>query len=190
MYSSISDYDLQLLISNDRNQSAFQELYNRYWDKIFASCNNRLQDVEAAEDIVQDIFISLWQHPNLPQIQNLSAYLFQATKFSVIKYLNRISRYDSINPLEFGVLDRLDQMDLNEALNYKEMHYILMQGVEQLPPQTKLIFRYSRIDHLNSKEIAEKLEISPRTVENQISKALKVLRKILRNTQNFIIFLF
>ena len=190
MYSSSSDYILQQRISEDRDRSAFEELYARYWDKIFAICHNRLHDVEASEDIVQDVFISLWQHNDLLQVRNLSAYLHQATKFSLIKYLNRVSRYDTVDPYEMGVLDKLDQIDLNEALNYKEIHSLLMDGVEQLPPKTKLIFKYSRIDHLNSQEIAEKLDISHRTVENQISKALKVLRNILRNTQNFIFFLF
>ncbi|MCA5006621.1 RNA polymerase sigma-70 factor [Sphingobacterium bovistauri] len=190
MYSSYSDYDLQVLITKDRNQSAFEELYNRYWDKVFAICNNRLQNVEASEDIIQDVFISLWQHQDLQGVSNMSAYLYQATKFSIIKYLNRISKYDTVDPQDIGFFDRLDGVDLNEMINYKEIQAILMDGVNQLPPQTKLIFQYSRIDQLNSKEIAEKLDISPRTVENQIGKALKVLRKILRNTHNFIFFLF
>lgn len=190
MYSSLSDYDLQLLIAENRNKSAFEVLYARYWEKVFTICNNRLQDAEAAEDIVQDVFISIWQHSNLQKINNMSAYLYQATKFSVIKYLNRVSRYDTVDPQNMGFLDQLDYLDLNDALNYKEIHSLIMDGVEHLPPQTKLIFKYSRIDHLNSKEIASKLDISPRTVENQIGKALKVLRKILKNVQTFMFFLF
>lgn len=190
MLSTKTDYDLQLMIYEDRDKSAFEELYNRYWSKIFAVCYNRIQDHEISQDIVQDVFVSIWQHKTLHEINNLSSYLHQATKFSIIKYLHRRSKYDSVDPQEVGVLDRLDNIDIEEALNYKHIQALLMDGVEQLPPQTKLIFKYSRIEHLNSKEIAEKLDISPRTVENQISKALKVLRNILRNIQNIIIFLF
>ena len=190
MFKSKSDYQLQEEIFKNRNESAFEALYSRYWEKIFVICQNRLKDEDISSGLVQDIFISIWQHKNLLDVHNLEAYLFRATKFSIIKFLNRASRVDRIDPQESGYFDMVDDMDISDALHVKEIQSIIFQEVEKLPTQTKLIFKYSRIDNLNSKEIAEKLDISPRTVENQISKALKVLRNVLKNTRIIIFFTF
>ena len=159
-----------------RESGAFQEIYERYWDSVFARCNNRLHDPEAAKDLVQDIFMSLWNHPDIRSIRNLEAYILQATKFSILKYIHKAARYQSMDQQLPGILDQALSQDLHEALDSKYLKDLLFQEVERLPERTRVIFKYSREEHLNSKEIAEKLDISPRTVENQISQALKKLR--------------
>lgn len=186
-YSSASDIELQSLVKGG-DEHAFREIYDRYWDKVFVICNNRLHQTEAAQDIVQDIFLSLWEHPDLTKVQNMEAYLFQACKFSVIKYVHKSSRYDSIDSQMVGLLDRVVEMSIDEALHIKFLQDIIFQEVERLPKKTAIIFNYSRKEHLSSKEIADKLNISPRTVENQISHALKELRIFLKNLKTFMIF--
>ena len=186
-YSSLDNLTLQKLIRAG-DQEAFKIIYERYWDKIFVMCNNRLPQTDIAEDLLQDIFVSLWKNPKLDEIQNLEAYLFQATKFSIIKYLNRSSRVEYIDHTSYGLLDRIEELNLDDALNSKELQQLIFQEIERLPEKTKIIFNYSRIDNLNSKEIAEKLNISPRTVENQISKSLKHLRIFINNLKSLLFF--
>lgn len=186
-YSLLPTLELQLLI-HAKDELAFRTLYDRFWDKIFVICNNRVQNVEAAQDIVQDIFLSIWTHTDIRTVQNLEAYLFQATKFSVIKYFNKSARYTNVDHQLLGMLDRVEDVDIDEALHSKFLQELIFQEVERLPLRTQIIFNYSRKEHLSSKEIAEKLDISPRTVENQLSFALKQLRIFLRTLKTFIIF--
>lgn len=169
---SLSIKELQILIKS-KNHRAFEELYNRFWDKLFAICNNRIQNDEIAKDLVQDIFISLWNNEKIESIDNLDAYLFQACKFSVIKQLHKQCRYDNISSTEIGLIDKCSDFDLDDVLHVKMLENLLQMQIEKLPTRTKIIFNYSRNENLNSLEIAEKLDISHRTVENQISFALK-----------------
>lgn len=186
-YSILSDVDLLISI-NEKDQLAFQELYNRYWDKIFVVCHNRIQLYEVAQDLVQDIFLSIWTHKNVLTIENIEAYLYQSTKYAVIKYLQRASKIEHVETDKLGELEKLHALDISDALHSKMLQQLLFQEVQKLPARTKVIFEYSRIDHLDSKEIAERLQISPRTVENQISQALSALRKFLKNMKMFMIF--
>lgn len=171
-----------------RDQSAFRELYDRYWEGVFARCNNRIRDADATQDLVQDIFLSLWNHPDIREIKNLEAYISRATKFTIIRYLHKTARYQSIDQDAPGSLDKIMDQDIHEALHSKFLQDLLFQEVERLPERTRVIFKYSRQEHLNSREIAEKLDISPRTVENQISQALKKLRHFLKNLHCWILF--
>lgn len=184
---SLSSKDLQILVKS-KNHKAFEELYNRYWKKIFVICNNRLQNADIAQDLVQDIFISLWNNENVDSIENIDAYLYQSSKFAVIKELHKQIRYDNIAPTEIGILDKVAEFDLNEVLDAKLLDALLQVRIDMLPAKTKIIFNYSRKDNLNSKEIAEKLNISHRTVENQISFVLKELRNFLQKVKSIIIF--
>ena len=186
-YTILSDKDLLTSI-HFKDQLAFQELYNRYWEQIFVICNNRLQLYEVSQNLVQDIFLSIWTHKNLLIIENIEAYLYQAIKYSVIKYLHRSSKIDLMDTNDMGCLDVLYESDISDAIHSKLLQNLLFQELKKLPPKTQIIFEYSRVQQLNSKEIAEKLQISPRTVENQISKTLSSLRKFLESIKIFMVF--
>lgn len=186
-YSLLPTPALQKLVHH-KNEEAFRAIYDRYWDKVFVICNNRVQHMDIAQDLVQDIFLSLWTHADLSAIENLEAYLYQATKFSIIKHFHKSNRYTNVDHSVIGILDRVEEVNLDEALDSKFLQELIFQEVERLPLKTQIIFNYSRKEHLNSKEIAEKLHISHRTVENQISYALKQLRIFLRTIKTFIIF--
>ncbi|SUJ26178.1 RNA polymerase sigma factor [Sphingobacterium spiritivorum] len=184
-YESIPDSELLLYLA-EKDHTAFTELYTRHWKVVYAICLNRIKEPAIAEDLVQDIFLSLWTHAQPQNIRNLEAYLFQATKFSIIKHINKSQKHLYTN--EHGLFDQLEDYNLDEVLHYKWVKELIFQEVEKLPLKTQLIFRYSRQDHLNSKEIADKLDISPRTVENQISKVLKILRKVVKTIIFFAFF--
>lgn len=187
MYKNLEDSILLSLIAN-KNPDAFHELYKRYWDRVFAVCLNRVGDQTLAEDLVQDIFLSIWLHKDLEKVLNIEAYLFQAVKFSVIKNFHKASRESTLDPSQIGLLDGMLDMSMEDVIHSKILQELIFQEVERLPERTKLIFIYSRLENLSSLEIAERLDISPRTVENQISNALRFLRNFLRNIHSFMFF--
>lgn len=130
-----------------------------------------------AEDCIQDVFLSLLNHKNPASIENLNAYLTKAVKYAILRSVYKYNRTqyleeypDDIEIMEYSIEDAIEEKMLLENLFNK---------VEELPKQCRIIFKSSRQDHLSNDEIAKKLNISKRTVENQLSKALKVLRKYL-----------
>ncbi len=170
--SQRSDSDLlESLRSGDYR--AFEEIYARYWARLFKSANNLLRDQEQSIDLLQEIFVSLWIKRESVTIENLSAYLYGAVRFQVSNHIRhqkiRESFFDEVKALSlrFETQDRYDIVELEDVLD---------KGINRLPRKCREIFRLSRYEHLSHKEIADRMGISARTVENQIGIALKRLR--------------
>lgn len=164
---------LALLTTGD--ESSFEALYQRYWKKMFIIASNRLDYPEDAEEIVQDIFVSLWhRRATLKHDLNLAVYLAVSVKYRVIKALGkqRLQRryVDSL----LGDI-RMDD-STQEWLAFEELQEQLAAYVAQLPEKCQLVFRLSREDGLSQRQIAEKLGISEKTVESHLGKAFKTLR--------------
>jgi RNA polymerase sigma-70 factor (ECF subfamily) len=159
---------------------AFEEIYQRYWKQLYSISFKGIRSREIAEEIVQDIFTSLWEKKDVNCIENLAAYLQTAAKYKVINHIHRemtkrvyMKTFQEApkqyaNPTEDLVL--LD--DLNDALE---------REIKKLPEKRQLIFKLHRQQHLSMKQVASQLGISEKTVENQLSKAVKVLRLSLRH---------
>lgn len=170
-----------LLAKNDT--LAFTEIYNRYWKKILVVAYNRLKNNEEAEDITHDVFASLWSNRGKSKIECLENYLATAAKYSVLAKIKRKERQRLYN----RSLEQAPVFDLpvEASLHYKKILETVQREIENLPQKCKLIFKYSRDEGMATKQIAGKLNISPKTVENQINKALKQLR---RSAKTFIHF--
>lgn len=172
-YLSYQDEELLYLLSQN-DKEAFTELYNRYWHKLFGIAYNRLQEVAPAEDIVHDVFTSIWVNRGQVKIEQLENYLATATKFAVLakirKKTSERTYLDSLNSTP--VIDPA----IERSLHYKKILELVKQEVETLPEKCKLIFKYSREQGKPVKQIAEELNLSPKTVENQLGKAIKQLR--------------
>lgn len=163
---------LELLSKSDK--IAFTELYIRYWQKLFVIAYNRLNEVQAAEDIVHDVFINLWKNREKTEIDCLDNYLASVTKYMVlakIKYRARERMYS--NSL---YQNTVFETSAETSLHYKRILEIVKNEVEKLPEKCKLIFKYSRNEGMPVRQIAMELSISPKTVENQLNKALKQLK--------------
>jgi len=167
------DKDFLSEIKNDRKK--FSKLYDKYWKSLFAIAFHKCRDQAMAEDCVQDVFLSLLNHKNPKSIENLSAYLNKAVKYAILRaiYKNNRTQYLEEYPDNIEIVER----SIEDAIEEKMLREHLFSKVEELPNQCRIIFKSSRQDHLSNDEIAEKMNISKRTVENQLSKALKVLRK-------------
>ncbi|MDR2284066.1 MAG: RNA polymerase sigma-70 factor [Sphingobacterium sp.] len=169
-----------LLAKLNVDESAFQKIYNRYWERLLSIAYHKCNDLSMAEDCVQDVFMSLLNHKTPDRIENLEAYLAKAVKFSILRAIYKHKRIQYIDEYTDSSLPQA--ISLEEALEEKMLQEYLFNHVEQLPDRCRIIFKSSRQEHMSNDEIAEKMNISKRTVENQLSIAMKTLRKYLLRT--------
>lgn len=182
------DTDQELLADIANGDSrAFEILYRRYFSKLYGAAYKRLQDRELTEEIVQELFISLWERrENLP-IENIENYLFSSIKYLVIAQFKKDTLFE-----KFSLTLHLDENDDNfteQAIAFDELNEAYQDALLLIPEKCREVFLLKR-SGLTQKEISEKLDISEKTVENQMTKALKILREALKDyTALLILFL-
>jgi len=173
-----NDYDLFERIRHDDKQ-AFDLLFRKYYTPLcrFALKLNGSETI--AEEAVQEVFIYLWeQRKHLTVSKSVVNYLFQSIKNKVYEHFRKIqtrARYED----EFANLSSLTDDKDEKPLDDYEISCLVWNAVDQLPEKCKEIFQLSRDEGLTYNEIAEHLDISPKTVENQMGIAFKKLREIL-----------
>ena len=164
---------IALLVAGDR--SAFTEIFNRYNKLLYSHVFNKIRDEGAAQDLVQDIFVVLWEKRDLIKNINLSGYLFTMTRNRILNLLSHgkiVSDYASAiqnyAPSSYPMAD--------ELIREKQLSEIIETEINALPPRMREVFVLSRYKHLSNKEIAARLGLSEHTVADQIKKSLKTLR--------------
>ncbi|MBA2501201.1 MAG: RNA polymerase sigma-70 factor [Chitinophagaceae bacterium] len=174
---------LLLVLLSNNDEHAFTELYNRYWKKLFVIAYGKLKELETAEDIVHDVFASLWANRKKITIESLDNYLATAVKYMVLDKLKKKHR----ERLYMMAYDQplVVEMPIEAAIHNKRILEAVESEVNKLPERCQLIFKYSRNESMPVKQIAQKLNISPRTVEHQIGKALKQIKLVSRSLQSF-----
>lgn len=177
-YSANTDQELLALLKQS-DQLAFTELYNRYWKKMLLVAWNHTKDKTNAEDLVHEVFISLWDKRQEQLIENVAAFLTTCVKFSIFKYYQKEKKRAALALANYEYHEIADDDKKLDALFLKD--YI--NGiVEQLPEKCKLTFQYSRVDGLSNAEIAKKMNISEKGVEANLTRALKTVKDNLKNT--------
>lgn len=166
------------IAAND--QSAYRELFELYYDKLFRLALLICKSRELSEEIISDVFIKLWRkRDDLEKIDNLRLYLYVAVKNTSLNYLAQLRR---------NVVIPLDQMEFEpdqpftnpeELLITKEMNQRIFRAIQSLPPRCKMIFKLVKEDGLTYKEAAEVLHLSVATIDNQLVLAIKKLSKAL-----------
>jgi len=173
-YQTIENTDQQALSSlQNSNWSAFEDIYDAYWSKLYLSAYSILRDKQACEDIVQDIFVQLWTKRNSAEIESLAAYLHTSVRYQVFKAV-KAGKVKLVLPDEITAPIRLT--DAEDALFSQDLDRILEQHIGRLPEKCRQVFILSRKQHLSISEISEKLGISSKTVENHLTTALSRLR--------------
>lgn len=179
IYTSCSDTKLLELLSQSDRQ-AFDQLYNKYWEELYLTAFLVLRNKEASKDIVQEIFIWLWEKRKSFQIISLKPYLKAAVKFKVANYIRsgkiRKTFFDFALNINFNELSSSSE----ELLEVKELKELIHQVVTNLPEKCREIFRLSREENLSNQEISQRLKISIKTVENQMTIALHRLRHAIK----------
>lgn len=183
--------DLMLVtLLKQGNALAFQKIYNCYWEKLFAYTYNRLHIREASEEVVQDVFFSLWAKRDSIVIRSsLSAYLYGATRHRLLNEL-RSAKVRKIYACDYASFiknlcdnSNIEQQDVNDLEDFIEAR------ISKLPKQCQAVFRLSRHEYVPNQSIAERLRISTKTVENYLTQALKHLRTSLGGFLVFLIIL-
>ena len=162
-------------------REAFNEIYERYWLKLYIAAVKKLKSKDDAQDIVQDLFISLWmKRETLIINSSLSSYLFAAIKYKVINHIqSNIVKRNYLNSLDEAVMNYDDST--HESIAKNDLEHFINSKVADLSPKVKEVFELSRKENLSINEIAQKLQTSDQTVKNQLSKALKILKVHLAN---------
>lgn len=160
------------------SKSAFETIYHRLADKLLQYINSRVRDREVSEEIVQEVFLSLWLNKTeFESFSALEAYLFKASKYQILNYIRSEevrNRYAEHLTLFFA--QEYDN-SVEQMINMEDLKAVIEQHIEQLPPKCQEAFRLSRYMHKSIAETAELMGISTRTVENYITQALTHLRK-------------
>ncbi len=170
---------LSLLKENDH--PAFEIIYRRYWKSLFRQLYSKCGDITLAEELTQNIFVSLWERRETLCITHLPAYLDAAARFSFINHLKSNIRAERLADVHQQDEEKRSQQTSLDALATKELSERLEKGLDQLPPKTRKVFVLSRMEYLPVKKIAEMLHLSDKAVEYHITKSLKTLRLVLRD---------
>jgi RNA polymerase sigma-70 factor (family 1) len=172
----VTDIELWTAI-REGNEAAFRKLYDRYWPVIYSTAWSYLHDRDACTEIVQEIFLGIWMRRHELKIGAFYPYLKAAARYQVYK---RLQKKSELKVLYMGSLPEHEgKSAVNEGdfnLTYRELQDSIETHLEQLPQRSREIFLLSRKEHLSITEIAQKLGISKRTVENQLTNALQHLR--------------
>lgn len=170
----ITDIKTKILIPNKKE---FENLFHTFYNDLCSFACHFLKDLPASEEIVQDIFFNLWAKKDELEIKSsIKSYLYQSTRNRCLNALKHIEVRENYKVLNERVRFENEQVE-NDVMVESELKEKISTAIEQLPTERKKIFVMSRYEGLKYKEIAEKLEISAKTVENQMGKALRFLRE-------------
>jgi len=174
----VKNIDIEKIRQGDKCE--FEKLYRRFCQPLVLFANKYIYDLDVAENIVQDVFVNVWQHrTQINSSGNIKTYLYTSVKNQALNLVNR-QRIERCYKETITIEERDDctpetQYDLNE------LEAQVNKAVESLPEKRRIIFLMSRHDHFSYSGIAEVLGVSVKTVENQMGKALKTLRSYLSN---------
>lgn len=179
-FGKFSDEKLSLLLFNG-DEAAFEEIFNRYWLKLYISACKRIKSPEVAEEIVQDLFAMLWIKRESLQIHtSLAAYLFTSVRYIVINHLQKeIVRKNYKD--SFITSEICYDYSTEETVLLNDLTRSIDKEVGCLPTKCRSVFELSRKENKTNREIAEFLGISEKTVEGHLTKAIRQLKIGLSN---------
>jgi RNA polymerase sigma-70 factor (family 1) len=172
MYNKLSDVELTALLKKG-DKAAFTEIYDRYWNKLLAIAYNHTRDKSDAEEIVQEVFIALWNKRDQVNILSPERYFATAVKFTVFNNYYRKKRRtdDMISKMPYR-----ESYEIEEEIAARFLQEQIDGIISALPDKCRLVFQYSREKGLKNSEIAKEMGIAEKTVEAHLNKALKTIR--------------
>lgn len=174
-YIKFSDSNLLTLLSQG-DMVAFEELYERYWSKLYSAAYKRLSNREAAEEVVQDIFTSVWlKRSSLVIYSSFENYLYTSVKYMVFASFQKETNRKTYENYAMHVNTHVDNSTVEE-IDCNELKRNVSSEVEKLPEKRRKVYELSRREFRSNKEIAFSLGISEKTVENHLTRALRTLR--------------
>lgn len=153
---------------------AFTRLYHHYWKAMLLVAWNHTKDKRLAEDMVHEVFMTLWEKRGMREIDSLAGFLTTAVKFSVFKHYQKEKHRQELADEHLFFRETGEDESKLDALFLQEY---IAGLVEQMPEKCRLVFKYSREEGLKNAEIAKILHISEKAVEANLTRALKIIRK-------------
>ena len=178
--NQLKPFEPSLVLNLENNLEFIFKLYYKF---VFSSVYKILPDPTLAEDLAQDVFYDLWKKRGQLKIKtSLSTYLKKMATNKALNYLREngiiSGEWDSDIP------KKIQSPKYNESLEYAELQDYINSTIDKLPQQCRIVFMLSRFEDYSYKEISKELGISTKTVENQISKALRVLRNAMKKYED------
>lgn len=181
---TLSEHDIRYLqtqIARNDDQLAYKSLFKNLQPWLYQFAYSFIKSHELAEEIVSDVFIRVWEkRKQLEQIDNLKLYLYVSTKNFSLNYLQKLLKNKTFELDQLSVELKSLYADPEQVLITREMANRVRLAVNQLPPRCKMIFKLVKEDGLKYKEVAELLDISIKTVEAQVTLAVKKLGSTIR----------
>jgi len=163
----------------------FRKLFLELYPNLCIYASRFVNDAEASKDIVQEVFTTFWtENGKLRDERLIKPYLFKSVKHKALNHKKRESRKSGLDELFNSVTEEIansEKESIESFLSYTSLQNDLEKAINELPEQRGRIFRMSRFEQMKHKEIAAKLDISPKTVETQIYRTLKFLREKLKH---------
>lgn len=175
--------DENLLLSSLKKgeESAYRFIFDNYYERLVFFANKMLNDIDSSRNVVQEVIVMLYDKKDELKIHtSLNSFLHQVVRNRVLNLLKHEKMKDGHHT---EILHSSDVSETKNDAEYNELQNAINDIVSELPPRCKTIFELSRVDGKSNQEIAEELDISKRTVETQISNALKQLRNGLRKLE-------
>ena len=175
-YQNYDDHDLVQLLRID-DVKAFELLYDRYVDILYEYVDKRIDDREQSKEIVQELFEWLWKNrTSIVITSSVRSYLLGSAKHQILNYIrSKQIQHKYVNHFIY-VSKGGNSCPTEEMINLSDLETGIDQKISELPDKCRTVFRMSRIEHQSIQHIAKHMNISRRTVENYISRALKHLR--------------
>ena len=176
--------DIKLVaMLNAGDSRAFEEIYKRYWFKLYSIAFHHLGVKEECEELAQNVFLSLWRRREEVNIQKLEMYLTVSIKNQIYDFIKSQISYRKYQ--EYIILQEVVQGTVSfQHLEYNELSKAVEAALARLPEKSAEVFRRSRFDNQSVKQIAEELQLSDKTVEYHITRSLKFLKENLSMYQH------
>jgi RNA polymerase sigma-70 factor (family 1) len=180
-----SDDELTALMK-EGEEGAFDEIYNRYWDKLYYTAHRMVKSAEVAEEITQDTFMLFWMKRNTLEIQSLRPYLAAMLRYEVYRHIAKSKQAEEMQ--ETIRYETAASVSMDQEIENRLLFEIITNLTNRLPEKCRLVFQYNKLQDRSLPDICEELKISPKTAEAHLTKALKVVRANLSNVAHMLLF--
>ncbi len=178
--NELTEQELLEMLRQQQGHVAFKALYNRFWEQMFRLALKKCKNELAAEEIVQEVFISLWERRKVVEIANIRSWLLNAVKYKVINYFkSQIIHEKYLLYLKHNYSDKTFSTEQLAVMN--DLKKAIDKGIAMMPAKTQRVFTLSRQEQLSTKEIAAKLGITEKAVEYHITQSLRHMRLYLKD---------
>lgn len=160
------------------NEQKFKEIYNDYFEIVCRFLNYYTHDYHAIEEVVQEVFVKLWEEHNGQEIRFVKTYLYNSARNRMLNYLR--DNENRIVLLEKWATIELEKKESHDCVDREEFFRLLQAAVNSLPEKCREIFILNKEEQFSYKEIAQVRDVSVKTVENQMGIALKKIREYMK----------